>query len=270
MKAEEIVKRKEIWVVLAILVAFAGIVISRIGPSDEGGRRVRNSTGVIVERGEEDIYRLGNPGDYSYISSRNLFKPLVEPPKQEQPKVEEPKKEEKPKPLPPDPASDLILTGIINMPDGKRAVIENRQGTEGHYVRQGDLVRGMKVIEIGENSVALEKADGGRTELRLGAGQKIIKAEAQTPREQQPVTAPPSFPPSGPPPQFQIGGEVAGQGQIQRRLRQPLNVDELMRRMRERGMSEEEIRDRIQRFMERRGRGGEGGAEVTPIMPVPR
>jgi len=269
MRVKEIAKRKEVWMGLAVSVALAGFLISRMTPSTEVAKGNRNHTGVAVERKGEEIYRLGSPGDYSYISSRDLFKPLVEPPKQEPPKVEEPKKEEKPKPSPPDPMSDLILTGIINMSDGKRAIIENRQGTEGHYIREGEMVRGMKVLEIGENYVALEKSDGSRAELKLGAGQKVVKAESkaesQAPREQGAAPPPPPMAFPGQVIQMGSGTETGGS---QRRLFRPLNIDEMMRRMRERGMSEEEIRDRIQRFMDRRQRGGEGAG--TPPMSGPR
>jgi hypothetical protein len=270
MRVKEIARRKEAWMGLAVVVALAGLVISRMTPSTEVAKGNRNHTGVAVERKGEEIYRLGSPGDYSYISSRDLFRPLVEPPKQEPPKVQEPKKkeEEKPKPSPPDPTSDLILTGIINMSDGKRAIIENRQGTEGHYVREGEMVRGMKVLEIGENYVALEKSDGSRAELRLGAGQKVVKAESQAPREQQAAPPPPPMAFPGQAIQIQMGSGAGESQRRQFRQFQPPNIDEIVRRMRERGMSEEEIRDRIQRFMERRQMGGEGAG--APPMPGPR
>jgi len=74
--------------------------------------------------------------------------------------------------------TDLILTGIMGIGDGSRAIIEDTINHKSYYISKGDSVGDLKVIDITDKQVIL---DGARGRMVLKIQQKI---EPQIPVKQ--------------------------------------------------------------------------------------
>lgn len=143
--------------------------------------------------------------DYGAINARNLFRPLVVPPKAGEKAGAAgatkagsgqpgpggaPGPKPRPGPTtPPDPTADLALTGITESADALWVLVERISTGEGQYARIGDGVFGFTVDRIGPGWVLLRQA---RRSYELKLGQKETRTHYA-------VASPPSASPPGSP-----------------------------------------------------------------------
>ncbi len=162
---------------------------------------------------------------YQTIADRNIFRPLLLPPKEpqetetpgpeaaDQP-VAPPGQDGRPSGTPPtgkpDPMADLALTGITQVGERLRALLEHVPTRVGRYVSVGDEFRGFRVVDIRGDSVVLEK-DGQQHVLSMGARrlspetQGTAEPTAKRAEATRALAAPRPRAPSGPPPEMREG-----------------------------------------------------------------
>ena len=179
------------------------------GSTDDGAAR------------EEPTELQGRERSYQAIVERNVFRPLVSAPRGpegiEAPSVrasdqEPPRSGPGGRPhsaargQPPDPLADLALTGVTQVGERLRALLEKVSTRTGRYVSVGDEFHGFRVVEIRADSVVLEK-DGEQRMLSMGAKrlssetqerpapttEKTEEAQAQTPKPVAPRGRPPEM-----------------------------------------------------------------------------
>jgi hypothetical protein len=161
---------------------------------------------------------------YQAIVERNVFRPLVSAPRGPE-GVEAPSvlasDEELPRnragaaadaetrAQPPDPLADLALTGITQVGERLRALLEKVSTRTGRYVSVGEEFHGFRVVEIQADSVVLEK-DGEQQTLSMGAkrlspGTDERPAPAAKTTEDAQVQTPKPVAPRGRPPEMGEG-----------------------------------------------------------------
>jgi hypothetical protein len=94
---------------------------------------------------------------------------------------------------------EILFTGIINGPDGKKAMIRekvsarNKEAEKGSLLKEGDEIRGMTLKEIGRNYLVLA-GPGGDVRLNLFQEGKERPAPPPEPKaaETQPIPPPPA------------------------------------------------------------------------------
>jgi hypothetical protein len=156
---------------------------------------------------------------YQTIADRNVFRPLVLPPKESQePEAPELEAADQPAAPPgergrasatsptgkPDPMAGLALTGITQVGERLRALLEHVPTRVGRYVSVGDEFHGFRVVDIRGDSVVLGK-DGQQHTLSMGA--RRLSPETQgtaepTAKKVEGIHAPTSprpLAPTGPP-----------------------------------------------------------------------
>jgi len=117
---------------------------------------------------------------YAIIIRRNLFRPVQPGSLAEGPKSP-PKTSPMPDlprlpPMPGGPKSspdvsefkkNLAFTGLVEMPTGRQALLENLQSKETRFVGSGETAFGYRLVSISDSSVRLEK-DGATFALNMG------------------------------------------------------------------------------------------------------
>lgn len=145
---------------------------------------------------------------YQAVAERNIFRPLISPPREPggveaqdeslaAPAASVPSPSDRgPSAYPgqaPDPLAGLALTGITQVGDRLRALLEHLPTRTGRYVSVGEEFHGFRVVEVRGDSVLLEK-DGQQRTLSLGV--KRLPSDTQqtpapaTPRNVEAVKAP--------------------------------------------------------------------------------
>jgi type II secretory pathway component PulC len=104
---------------------------------------------------------------YRIIEERNFFRPKDRENGDSGEGKESKASEKKPK----DASNEFIVTGIVNIKNTFKAIIEKRDSGESYYVRSGDSVNGYKVKDINTTEVTLEKG-GADYSLILTASPK--------------------------------------------------------------------------------------------------
>jgi len=117
---------------------------------------------------------------YQIIEQRNFFRPKKDPSKENIDTDKKPSqantKEKK------EDTMDLVLTGVIEIKNGYKAIIEKKGTEKGFYVAVGEAVEDYTVKEIQINKVTLEK-DAKTFELKLKqAARKTSSVSMQKPK----------------------------------------------------------------------------------------
>jgi hypothetical protein len=132
-------------------------------------------------------------GDAPPMVERHIFGPeeqekaAAEAAKEKSPEVEKLERE-------------VIFTGIIIGPDGKRAMIRektsarNKEAEKAALLREGDEIRGMTLKEIGKNYLVLA-GQGGDVRLNLFQEGKDRPAPPPEPKAAETQAVPPTFAP---------------------------------------------------------------------------
>ncbi len=130
---------------------------------------------------------------YQAIAERNVFRPLVSPPRQSEEgevpgglvagtAVGAQEEDTRAQSAGPggttDPLAGLALTGITQVGDRLRALLEHVSTRTGRYVSVGEEFRGFRVVDIRADSVVLEK-DGKQGTLSMGAKRLSLETQAK-------------------------------------------------------------------------------------------
>jgi hypothetical protein len=101
---------------------------------------------------------------YKIIEQRNFFRPKVEPKPAETDLAEKPKTLEKDN-------LDFILTGVIEIRNGYKAIVEQISTKKGFYVAVNEAIADYTVKTITPNKIVIEK-NNQEFELKLQQGSK--------------------------------------------------------------------------------------------------
>ena len=100
-------------------------------------------------------------------------------------------------------AASLAYTGLVEIPNGRLALIENTATAETKYVGVGDSAFGMTVTDVSPRSVSL---DGGGQQVRLAIGENKSQNPAGAASAQRPVAG--QQPQPGQPGQMALPGQT--------------------------------------------------------------
>jgi len=240
-------------VVLAVATGSAALALRFMG----GNKQANPGLVKVVRRGNGDVSAEEPTAapersfdDYRAVTERNVFKPLVSLPQEhvalavpaDLPSATGAARTPPRSSSPPSPTADLAMTGVVESDAGLMALIKNIRTGASAYAGIGEAAFGLRVVSIEAKRITLAQGDETYT---LDMGAKEIPEEGAESRSVggTPSAGPPmaaaGAPGEGPMPGF---GGRPGFGS------RGMSREEMMRRMRERGMDGDG-----------RGRGPRGG-----------
>jgi len=124
--------------------------------STESNLQLEHESNLLVDDSSFNYYKI--------IEQRNFFRPKQDPQKLEM----ENNLKEKPKTAEKD-SLDFILTGVIEIKNGYKAIVEQKSSKKGFYVSVNEAIEDYTVKVIMLNKILIEK-DGKEFELKLQQG----------------------------------------------------------------------------------------------------